>query len=468
MPVKFREPLEDLINEPTVFTKGKHFLSPEQIKIYDDTLRDGEQMPGVAFSPEQKLEMAIALSDLGVHVMDVCFPAVSVSEQKALQLCLQAQRKGKIREDIEILAMCRAVRSDIDCVADTVEAIGISADKAALLVLSTTSDLHLKYKLGKVFLKREGRSEDEWFSLPVQFYRQANIQMITEGIAYARERGFTRVEFASEDASRADLDYLLEWGRACVEAGGTRLCFSDTVGCFSPEGVDYFFPPVVEMTTKEGIELHAHFHNDFGMGASNCVRALSHGASHAGVTICGIGERAGNAPLEQVVMQLKYLYGVELPDFRYDLLLSLRRLVEKYSGITVQPHMPIVGEGVFFHESGIHTAGISIHPKIYQFIPEQGVGGKHKFVFGKHSGAVAVEAVLRKFQPQLRKAGIEITPHLIKTLVDRVKEIRETQIASESTQKIIDSHYANYYSLGLTEEGLLELATRSKSDSSTA
>src|SRR5204862_449080 len=151
----------------------------------------------------------------------------------------------------------------------------------------------------------------------------ANIKMITSAISYAREKGIEKIEFASEDASRANLDYILLWAKSCIDAGGTRLCFSDTVGCFTPDAVDYYFPPVVQITTKKGTELHAHFHNDLGIGAYNCVRALSHGASHAGVTMCGIGERAGNAPLEQVVMQLKVLYGIEIPDFRYDLLVPL-------------------------------------------------------------------------------------------------------------------------------------------------
>lgn len=461
MPVEFKESLEELACLPTSFTGGKNFLSPSKIKVYDDTLRDGEQMPGIAFSPEQKLEIAKLLSDMGVHVMDVAFPAVSESERKSLQLCVVAQKRGEIKKDVEILAMCRAVTNDIDCVTDTVRQIGMPADSASVLILSTTSDLHLKYKLGKIFLKREGKKEDEWLNLPIKFYRDANIRMITSAISYAREKGIKKVEFATEDASRGHLDYILEWGQSCIKAGGTRLCFSDTVGCLTPEAVDHYFPAVVGITTKKGTELHAHFHNDFGMGASNCVRALSHGASHAGVTLCGFGERAGNAPLEQVVMQLKLLYGIEIPNFKYELLVPLRRLVEKYSGIPVQPHMPIVGEGVFYHESGIHTAGISIHPAIYQFIPEKMVGGNRKFVFGKHTGAAAVEEVLKKYEKDLQNAGIKINQELISKLIERVKDLREKQIALNQTQSIVESYYKNYYSLGISEEQLLDIAMKS-------
>ncbi|HOW28424.1 MAG TPA: hypothetical protein PK876_07975 [Elusimicrobiota bacterium] len=457
-----KEPLDQLTRTPLSFTTGKNFLTPDKIRLYDDTLRDGEQMPGVAFSPEQKLQIATLLSDIGVHVMDVAFPAVGASEKKAIQLCVQAQKEGRIRRDVEILAMCRAVKSDIDAAVETVTSIGLPPDSISVLILSTLSDLHLKYKLGKVFLKQEGLDEREWLDKSVSFYRDANIKMITSAIAHARSRGLRKVEFAAEDASRSHLDYARRWTEACIAAGGTRLCFSDTVGCLTPEAVDHYFPPLVEWTVKKGVELHAHFHNDLAIGAINCIRALSHGASHAGVTACGIGERAGNAPLEQVVMILKTLYGVTLPNFRYDRLVELRRTVERLSGIPIQPHMPIVGEGVFYHESGIHTAGIAINPAIYQFIPEDMVGGQRRFVFGKHTGSAAIEEVLRKHTEPLRKAGIEITEALLKKLIDQVKTIREEHILHGNAEESIRSHYASYHALGITEEQLLELALNTK------
>jgi len=462
--IELREPLDQLTRTPQSFTKGKNFLSPSRIKIYDDTLRDGEQMPGVAFSPEQKLELARLLSDIGVHVMDVGFPVVSESDRRAIQLCLEAQKKGKIRADVEILAMCRSIPADIDAAVETATSIGLPPDAVSVLCLSTLSDLHLKYKLGKTLAKREGKDPEQWLDLPIEFYRDANIKMITSAITYAREKGLKKVEFAAEDASRSHLDYALPWIEKCFAAGGTRFCFSDTLGCFTPDGVDYYFPPMVEITTKKGREFHAHFHNDFGMGAANCVRALSHGASHAGVTANGIGERAGNTPLEQVVMILRCLYGIEIPGFRYDRLVELRRAVEKYSGVPMQTHAPIVGESVFYHESGIHTAGISVNPAIYQFIPEEMIGGVRRFVFGKHTGTAAVEEVLRKYEKTLSKAGIPISEDLVKRLVAMVKEIREERIAKKHTETIISQHYKNYYTLGISEEELVELALQKKKE----
>jgi len=454
--MNLREPLEHLAIPPTRFTQHVKFPPPSAIRIYDDTLRDGEQMPGVAFSPEQKLELACLLSDIGVHVIDPAFPAVSESDKRALQRIVIAQRQGKIRQDIEILAMCRSMKEDIDAVADTVSAVGAKADDVSVLVLSTLSDLHLKYKLGKTLLRRAGRPEEQWLDQPVEFYREQNLDLITSAIRYAREQGFSRVEFAAEDASRSDVRYGEVWAKACVAAGGTRMCFSDTCGVFTPEGVDHYIPKLVKVLGK--VPLTAHFHNDFGLGAINTVRALSHGALYAGVTANGIGERAGNAPLHEVVMILKMLYGVEIPGFRYDLLTALRRKVELYSGVPLQPHEPIVGEGVFKHESGIHTAAIATHPAIYQFISEESVGGEQRFVFGKHSGAAAVESVLAKHGNVLKAHGIEVSPEMVKRILDRVKSLREQSLPDHGYPDALDRHYGHYYGLGLSEERLVELA----------
>jgi isopropylmalate/homocitrate/citramalate synthase len=454
--VDLREPLDQLALPPTQFTQHLTFPDPAKIRVYDDTLRDGEQMPGVAFSPEQKLELAELLSNIGVHVIDPAFPAVSESDRKALQLIVKAQQQGKIRADIEVLAMCRSLKEDIDAVVNTVLAVGAKPDDVSVLVLSTLSDLHLKYKLGKTLLRQAGQPEARWLDQPVEFYREENVRLITGAIRYAREQGFSRVEFAAEDASRSDVTYGEAWAAACVKAGGTRMCFSDTCGVFTPEAVDHYIPRLVKVL--DGVPLTAHFHNDFGLGAINTVRALSHGALYMGVTANGIGERAGNTPLHEVVMVLKRLYGVEIPNFRYDLLTELRRKVELYSGIPMQPHEPIVGEGVFKHESGIHTAAIAIHPAIYQFISEESVGGEQRFVFGKHSGAAAVESVLAKHGKVLKEHGVEITSDLVKHILDQVKTLREQALPEKGYPDAIGHHYQHYYALGLSEERIVELA----------
>ncbi|OGF50129.1 MAG: hypothetical protein A2044_00445 [Candidatus Firestonebacteria bacterium GWA2_43_8] len=454
--IKFKEPLSKLINDPKKFTKHLKFPKPDKIRIYDDTLRDGEQMPGVIFSPEQKLRLAKLLSKMGVHTMDVAFPINGETDQKALKLCVQAQKRGEIRKDIEILAMCRSNSKDIDVVCNTLAEIGAKPDDVSILVLSTISDLHIKYKLGRTLLKREGKSEKDWMKTPLEFYREANTALICDAIKYGRSKGITRIEFASEDSSRGNIEYGVKWAKACVKAGGTRMCFSDTCGVFTPESVDYYIPKMVK--ALDGVPMTAHFHNDFGMSALNTVRAMSHGASYMGVTANGIGERAGNTSLHQTVMILKDLYGVEIPGFRYDMLHELRQEVEKASGICIQPHEPIIGEGVFAHESGIHTAGILIHPAIYQVIREEEVGGKRRFVFGKHSGAGAVEDVLKQNEKLLKAKAIEITDELIMKALKKVKAIRES--TARDYQDIVDDYYKKYKNLGVSEEQLLELVLK--------
>ena len=458
--VDLREPLDTLIRQPQTFTSHLTFPDPAGIVLYDDTLRDGEQMPGVAFSPAQKLELATLLAEMGIDVIDVAFPVVSASDRTALQLILEAQAVGTIRHDLDVLAMCRAVPSDVDCVLDVAAAAGRRPSDVSVLVLSTTSDLHLKYKLGRALLKREGRDESRWLDTPVAFYREANLRLITDAIRYARGRGIERIEFAAEDASRGSLEYTIEWAEACIAAGGTRFCFSDTCGVFTPEAVDHYFPAIVDrLGVRRGrVQLTAHFHNDFGLGALNTVRAVMHGATHPSLTANGIGERAGNTSIHQFVMVLKELYGVTLPRFRYERLHELRNAVERASGVPIQPHEPIVGEGVFSHESGIHTAAILVHPAIYQFIREETVGGTHRFVFGKHSGASAVESVLGRHADVLAAHGVTVDEALVARVLERVKELRERKIASNHAARAVGDFYRHYGELGIGEAALLEIA----------
>jgi isopropylmalate/homocitrate/citramalate synthase len=204
--------------------------------------------------------------------------------------------------------------------------------------------------------------------------------------------------------------------------------------------------------------LVVHFHNDFGLGAYNTVRALHHGATIPTCTVNGIGERAGNAPLHTTVMILKELYGVTVPGFRYDMLWDLRRKVEEYSGIPVGPTEPIIGHNVFSHETGIHTAGMTIHPAIYQVIEPEEVGGRMRFLFGKHSGAMAIEAVLTRHGEELRAAGIEVTPRLVQLLLRLVKEVREKKALVSQHLDGVKAYYGHLERLGLTEGDLVAYA----------
>lgn len=452
--VELREPLEQLIHSPRQFTAGTSFPRANEIRLYDTTLRDGEQTPGVAFTPEQKFELACMLSDAGVHMLDVGFPSAAPSERKSLQLILDAKKRDRIRS--EIVVMCRSSAKDIDVTLDFLAGIGAKPEDVSLFIFTSGSDLHLKYKIGKTLLGLEGRQPEEWLDLPVSFYREANIRMATKAIAHARSRGVQVVEFGGEDGSRADVDYLIELAGACYKAGGSRYAYPDTVGYFAPEGVDFYIPKIVAAFPDKPLVIH--FHNDFGLAAYNTVRALHHGATIPTVTVNGIGERAGNAPLHTTVMILKELYGVTIPGFRYDMLWELKRKVEEMSGLPVAGAEPIIGHNVFTHETGIHTAGITIHPAIYQVVEPGMVGGELRFLFGKHSGAVAIEAVLKRNEAKLQRSGVEISPRLVQVLLKLIKDIRERRASNADHAEEIRQYYSNLNNLGLTEEDLVSYA----------
>jgi len=455
----FREPLNELIHQPTDFTRGKNFPAPEKIRIYDSTLRDGEQMPGVAFSPGQKYDLAVALSDIGVDIIDLGFPMAAISDRRALQLIVQGKRKGDIREDVELLVMCRSNPKDIDVTIQSLLEIDVDINDITFFIFTSGSDLHLKYKIGKTLIKYMGRNESEWLDLPVEFYREANLKLMCDAIKYARDKGIESIEFGGEDGSRANLDYTIELAKAGLAAGGTRYSFPDTDGCFTPEGVDYYIPRIVKELPNQDIVVH--FHNDFGLAGINTLRAMSHGINVPTCTVNGMGERAGNAPLHEVVVGLKLLYGIDLPHFKYDKLRDLRKMVEQYSGIPVSAHAPIIGEGVFLHESGIHTAGMLIDKSIYQFIPPELVGGEIKYVFGKHSGLGAVKAVLEKpiYQDGLRRDGVELTDELIAAVTLFVKDARQKRTNTDSFVNITEAYYREYDQLGISELRLVELAS---------
>jgi len=454
--VELREPLDALIAPPSRFTSGTTFPRAKEIRLYDTTLRDGEQTPGVAFTPEQKYELAGMLSDAGLHIIDMGFPSAAPSERRALELILEGKKKGRIRPDLEIIVMCRSNARDIDITVDTLKNMGAKPSDCTFFIFTSGSDLHLKYKIGKTLLQLEGRKAEEWLDLPVDFYRQANIRMSCAAISHARSRGVEQIEFGGEDGSRADVEYLIRLADACYKAGGTRYSFPDTVGFFAPEGVDYYIPRLVAAFPDKPLVIH--FHNDFGLGAYNTVRALHHGATIPTCTVNGLGERAGNAPLHTTVMILKELYGVAIPGFRYDMLWALRRKVEEFSGLPVGATEPIIGHNVFSHETGIHTAGITIHPAIYQVVEPESVGGHLRFLFGKHSGALAIEAVLNRHKEELAAGGVEISPQLVQLLLRLVKEVREKKAMVSQHLDGVRNYYSHLERLGLTEEDLLAYA----------
>jgi len=455
--MKFVEPVSDLLKEPTIFTKNKNFCKPEDILIYDTTLRDGEQTPRVAFSPEKKFTIAQALSDIGVDILDMGFPTVSASERDALRRVMLGKERGDIREDMEIIVMCRSMQSDVDSTIHTLKDVNIDPGKLSFFIFTAASDLHMKYKLGKTLLKREGISTDEWLKRPLSFYRKANNKMISEVIHYAKKMGVNKVEAGmGEDGSRANIDYLIELGQACLDAGADRLSIADTVGVLTPDSTEFYMSRLKEaLPDKPWV---VHFHNDFDLATINTITALSMGIEAATVTVNGMGERAGNAPMHSVVAALWKLYGIKLPRFKYEHLNDLTKLVENYSGIPVQPNEPIVGLNVYTHEAGIHTAGVLIDRRIYESVPAEEFGRSQKFAFGKHSGAKIIEQILKENFDKLERAGIHADYDLVRKVTFEVKRMREEQAEEEDLSIEMKHHYSSLIELGINSHEVIDIA----------
>jgi len=454
--MEMREPIERLIRDPKEFTRAVPFPEPSQIRIYDETLRDGEQMPGVCYTPAQKLEIAKALADIGVHVMSVGFPAASEGDRRTLQLVMEAKRRGELG-DVEIVVMCRSNHGDIDVTVKTLRDVGIHPNEVTFFIFSSGSDLHLKYKIGKVLLRYEGRDESEWLDLPLEFYRNANVRLQCDAIRHARSHGIERIEFGAEDGSRGDVDYFISYFRAGLEAGGTRPAWPDTVGTLTPEATRWYCSRIVRGLPK-GLPLVAHLHNDYGLGTINAITATSCGFTVVSVTANGYGERAGNVKLHEYVVALRVLYGIEIPGFKYHKLRDLARFMERMSGIPMQPHEPIVGDKVFAHESGIHTQAMLLDHRMYEAVPAELVGATTSYVFGKHTGVALVEDTLRRRAAELNAAGVDVTNALAHRVTDEIKRLREERAASSRSEAVIEEYDVAMRGLALGEDDVVELA----------
>src|SRR4030065_550005 len=292
---------------------------PEKIVIYDSTLRDGEQMPGVHFTTEQKVAIATKLAEVGVPQREAGFPAVSDQEKRAVKEIAELGLAS------EILCLARTTPSDIDIAADC----GVDM----VLLFIATSDLHMRYKL--------------------KMSREDVLKRAISSVEYARARGL-KVSLSTEDSTRSDLGMIMDVYRECEKAGATRLGITDTLGCAGPEATHYLVKKVREGTK---IPLSAHLHNDFGLATANSIAALSAGAEAIATTVGGIGERSGNVPLEQFAMVLKHLYKRDI-GINTEGLTDLAKLVFDAAKLQLPANQPWVGPNAFSHESGIHVAAV--------------------------------------------------------------------------------------------------------------
>jgi len=359
------------------------------VRIFDTTLRDGEQTPGAALNPEKKLIIARQLDRLGVDALEAGTPVTSKGEFEGMKLIVAEGLKA------EIYGLARVVKGDVDAVADT------GAKYVHLFI--ATSDLHLKYKL--------------------RMTREQAVQRSLEAIDYARSRGLL-VEFSAEDATRTDLVYLKQIFKAVEEAGVIRINIPDTVGIMTPPKMEAL---VKELHSTLKVPLSVHCHDDFGMAVANTLAGLEAGAEQAHVTINGLGERAGNASLEEVVTSLNLLYnrktGIISP-----LIYQTSQLVSKLTGIPVQPNKAVVGDNAFTHVSGIHTHGLVAEPLTYEPIPPELVGARRRLTAGKHAGSHGIRAELEEMGVYPDEAQLKRIVAKVKDLGDKGRTVTDSEL----------------------------------------
>jgi 2-isopropylmalate synthase len=371
------------------------------VRIFDTTLRDGEQSPGFSMNTEEKIRLARQLAALNVDVIEAGFPIASRGDLEAVQKVAQEVRT------IPIAALARAKRQDVDA---AIEALKPAAS-SRLHVFLATSDLHLRVKLNMT--------------------REQALEAITSMIRHGRQR-VSEVEFSAEDAGRTDIEFLCQVCSAAVDAGATVLNLPDTVGYAVPEEYGAMFTKVREyLGDPEGITLSAHCHDDLGMAVANSLAAVRAGVRQIECTINGIGERAGNASLEEVVVALavrKESFGVTT-GIRLEELFPTSRMLTEITGAQVAPNKAIVGANAFAHEAGIHQDGIIKNPLTYEIISPQSVGvPARSLVLGKHSGRSALRQTLRDLgfeasDPELAEVYARVT-----ALADQSKLVRARDI----------------------------------------
>ncbi|WP_240985768.1 homocitrate synthase [Acididesulfobacillus acetoxydans] len=347
----------------------------QDLKIVDTTLRDGEQTAGVVFSNQEKLRIARLLDELGVDQIEAGIPVMGGDEQRAIRDIVNMGLKASI------MGWNRAVISDIE------SSLACGVDAVAISI--STSDIHIEHKLMTT--------------------RGAVLERMVKATEFAKGQG-VYISVNAEDASRTEMDFLVEFAREAKRAGADRIRYCDTVGINDPFTT---YERIKTLIERVGIDVEMHTHNDFGMATANALAGVKAGASHVGVTVNGLGERAGNAALEEVVMALKVLWEADL-NFATTRFREVSEYVARASGRQLPVWKAIVGTNMFAHESGIHADGALKNPLTYEVFKPEDVGLERQIVIGKHSGTAAIKAKFSEY-------GKEISDEEAEELLKRVR-----------------------------------------------
>jgi 2-isopropylmalate synthase len=382
----------------------------ERVIIFDTTLRDGEQSPGASMNAAEKLRLATQLEKLGVDVLEAGFPAASEGDFDAV-----SKIAGKLKKT-EVAGLARTSKDDIDRAWGAVQ----HAAKPRIHTFLATSDIHMQYKLNMT--------------------RDQVLKTTSESVKYAKSLTDS-IEFSAEDASRSDRDFLCKVFEAAIEAGATTINIPDTVGYAIPME----FADLVKYVIGHTPNIHkavvsVHCHNDLGLATANTLAALNSGARQAEVTINGIGERAGNTSLEEVVMSLhtRPNYMPFTSNINTELIYPTSRLVSMITGIIVQPNKAIVGANAFAHEAGIHQDGVLKNPMTYEIMKPETVGlSASKLILGKHSGRHALRSHLKEMGYDLSDEELKLVFNKFKELADKKKHIVDEDLEVIVTEGIL-------------------------------
>ncbi|MFZ5571256.1 MAG: 2-isopropylmalate synthase [Thermodesulfobacteriota bacterium] len=382
----------------------------DKLIIFDTTLRDGEQSPGASMNTAEKLRLAMQLEKMGIDVIEAGFPAASQGDFEAV-----SQIAGKLK-GCEIAALARTSKADIDCAWKAIS----HAAKPRIHTFIATSDIHMKYKLN--------------------MSREQVIQTAMEGVRYARSLT-DNVEFSAEDGSRSDPEFLCQVFAAAIDAGARTLNLPDTVGYAIPREFADLVRYVMTHTPNIGkAVLSVHCHNDLGLATANTLAAVSAGARQVEVTINGIGERAGNTSMEEVVMSIHTRPNFFPVHSRIDttLIHPTSRLVSMITGIMVQPNKAIVGANAFAHEAGIHQDGVLKNPMTYEIMRPEIIGlSSNKLILGKHSGRHALRSHLKEMGYELSDEELQLVFTKFKELADKKKHVMDEDLEALVTEGIL-------------------------------